>query len=330
MKLNRYFWMACLAGTGCGACTGDEKVPTIEEILAIEKGRIHAFLEGKACTVLPHEYTATGGQARRDTLYVLNNDTTGRRPVDGEFVLIDYDEMAFNGTYIASTDPARFVGEGLAAPYPLGGPVYMPVSLPGDPFSRALHAMSEGTTGEMILPSTLAGRYAGNYFYARFRVWRVIPDVHAYERGMIEAYVADLEARGEVAGEDIFTENTATGDTTIVAITRRGEGEEPFISTGARVKCSYTLYLLNEPALATPASFLKRKVESVTDENALFLDLTGTIAGFRQGMTRLRKGDEAILVIPFGMAYGQQGDVERMIIPPYATLVFKVKVIDVE
>ncbi|MDR2129939.1 MAG: FKBP-type peptidyl-prolyl cis-trans isomerase [Odoribacteraceae bacterium] len=323
--------LACLA-----ACTNDEKIPTVDEILAVEKGRIHAFLDGKSYSCFPYEGTDYYGHPLRDTLYVMNNDTTGTRPADKQFVLVDYDEMALNGSYIASTDPARFVGEGIATPYPVGGPLYYPMHLSGAtpaPLSVALREMSEGTTGDMLLPSTLAGRPAGDYFYARFKIWRVIPDLLEYEKSLIRAYVDTLKLTQGVTDADIFTKKSTTGDSIVhLFITHCKEETGDSVVTSSRVKIAHALYLLNEAELASPPDCLKRKVGERLENNPGSFPTSGLMALF-PGMSYLKKGDEATLIIPHNYAYKDSGTfdsiTEEIRIPPYSTLVYRLKIVDV-
>lgn len=48
--------------------------------------------------------------------------------------------------------------------------------------------------------------------------------------------------------------------------------------------------------------------------------------GLEEAMSFLHRGDEAKLIIPFHLAYGLHGDDNR--IPEYATLVYKIKILD--
>ena len=53
----------------------------------------------------------------------------------------------------------------------------------------------------------------------------------------------------------------------------------------------------------------------------------GTVeSGLDEAMSYLHRGDEARLIIPFHLGYGLHGD-DRSI-PEYATLVYKIKIID--
>ncbi|MDR1273071.1 MAG: hypothetical protein LBK12_00840 [Odoribacteraceae bacterium] len=329
MMKHRHSCAVCLLIACLPACTKSDKVPTIKEILSAEKARIHVFLQGKNYTAIPHEATYYG-EPLRDTIYVLDNDATGKTATNGQFVLVDYDEMAFNGMYIASTDPARFIGEGLKTPYPYGGPVCIETGpLPDGtlvPFARAIREISEGTTGEVILPSTLAGRGAGDYFYGRVRVHRVIPDILAYEKTLVDAYLDTLRAGG-ATDDDIFAESV--GDSTsYVVVTHCHATAGDSIAAFAEVKIAYTIYLMNEAALVTPPTCLKRKIKEVAEDAATFQPVSAITPYLKQhGLTRLKKGDEATLVIPFAISRDAVPDLG---LPPYSTLVYRLEIVDLK
>ena len=193
--------------------------------------------------------------------------------------------------------------------------------------------MSEGTTGEIIIPSTLAGRLAGNYFHARFQVWRVIPDLLAYEEKLVKEYIDTLGITTGITGEDIFERRDATGDTlTHVVITHRVENSTaPPILSSTRLKITHALYLLNEPALVTPPGFLKREVHApaeTTVTTSTFLPIPGAIE-------RLRVGDEITVIFSFSTLEDESQAIidtvtGEMMLPPYSTLVYKFKILDAE
>ena len=73
------------------------------------------------------------------------------------------------------------------------------------------------------------------------------------------------------------------------------------------------------------------KFDSSHDRNEPFefkLGAGRVIKGWDEGVAKLRVGDQAILVIPGKLAYGPKGIPN--VIPPDATLIFIVEVIDVK
>jgi FKBP-type peptidyl-prolyl cis-trans isomerase len=102
-------------------------------------------------------------------------------------------------------------------------------------------------------------------------------------------------------------------------ITHRGEGKQP--QTGEVVIVHYTGTLTNGV-----------KFDSSRDGNeplAFKLGAAQVIKGWDEGFARLRVGDQAILVIPPHLAYGARG-AGGGVIPPDATLIFIVELIDVK
>jgi peptidylprolyl isomerase len=100
-------------------------------------------------------------------------------------------------------------------------------------------------------------------------------------------------------------------------ITKKGTG--PLLKAGDTVVLNYTGTLTNGV-----------KFDSSYDRNeplAFKLGSGRVIKGYDEGLAKLRVGDHAILVIPGGLAYGPRGIPN--VIPPDATLIFIIEVVDV-
>ena len=101
-------------------------------------------------------------------------------------------------------------------------------------------------------------------------------------------------------------------------ITKKGTG--PQLKAGDTVILNYTGALTNG-----------MKFDSSHDRNEPFAFKLGAgqvIKGYDEGLAKLRVGDQAILVIPGKLAYGPKG--VPNVIPPDATLIFIVEVVDVK
>jgi peptidylprolyl isomerase len=101
-------------------------------------------------------------------------------------------------------------------------------------------------------------------------------------------------------------------------ITRKGTGRQP--KNGETVIIHYTGTLTNGV-----------KFDSSRDRNQPFAFKLGAgqvIKGWDEGVAKLRVGDQAIMVLPGNIAYGAKGAGD--VIPPDATLIFIVEVIDVK
>lgn len=101
-------------------------------------------------------------------------------------------------------------------------------------------------------------------------------------------------------------------------ITTKGTGRQP--KTGETVVMNYTGTLTNGT-----------KFDSSHDRNEPFafkLGVGQVIKGWDEGVAKLRVGDQAIFVIPSQLGYGARGAGSD--IPPNATLIFVVELLDVK
>lgn len=96
--------------------------------------------------------------------------------------------------------------------------------------------------------------------------------------------------------------------------------------TGAQLKAGDTVIMNYTGTLTTGVKF-----DSSFDRNEPFAFKLGAgqvIKGWDEGVGKLRVGDQAILVLPGKLAYGLRG--VPNVIPPDATLIFIVEVLDVK
>ena len=98
-------------------------------------------------------------------------------------------------------------------------------------------------------------------------------------------------------------------------ITKEGNGEMPGV--GTLVKVHYTGKLLDGTVFD---SSVKRN-----EPFQFVLGIGQVIPGWDEGLQLLSKGSKAVLYIPYYIAYGDSG---AGTIPPFATLIFEVELID--
>ena len=132
-------------------------------------------------------------------------------------------------------------------------------------------------------------------------------------------YTAEVEAqtkRGRTPRSPSAAVTTPSGLTYL--ITKKG--------TGRQLKAGDTVILNYTGTLTTGVKF-----DSSHDRNELLefkLGAGRVIKGYDEGLAKLHVGDHAILVIPGKLAYGPKGIPN--VIPPDATLIFIIEVVDVE
>jgi FKBP-type peptidyl-prolyl cis-trans isomerase len=147
----------------------------------------------------------------------------------------------------------------------------------------------------------------------------------------LEVYTADSARRVTVDAESgavienrssLLPGDPITGDLTTTAsglqfaIIREGTGEKPEGPT-ATVKVHYSGWLVDGS-----------KFDSSVDRGQpASFPLNGVIKGWTEGVGDMKVGEKRKLVIPFALAYGEQGRPPR--IPPKALLVFDVELLEI-
>jgi len=121
------------------------------------------------------------------------------------------------------------------------------------------------------------------------------------------------EREDYLASKKITTKPTTSG--LIFISKKQGRGAHPQV--GDKVSVHYTGYLLNG-----------KKFDSSRDRGKPFEFILGkhqVIAGWDEGIAKLRKGGKATLIIPSSLGYGARN---MGPIPPFSTLVFDVELMD--
>jgi hypothetical protein len=132
----------------------------------------------------------------------------------------------------------------------------------------------------------------------------------------IYAFEAEAQTRRRTPRSSSAAITTPSGLTYL--ITKKGTG--PPLKAGDTVVLNYTGTLTDG-----------KKFDSSHDRNEPFAFKLGAgqvIKGYDEGLSKLRVGDHAILVIPGKLAYGPKG--VPNVIPPDSTLIFIVEIVDVK
>jgi FKBP-type peptidyl-prolyl cis-trans isomerase FkpA len=196
--------------------------------------------------------------------------------------------------------------------------IYGPTRLLGTNYAginQGISMMREGGKARLIFPSDLglggsSTQYIPAYSSMIFDIelLKVIPDFNSYENGLMMEY---LQANG------ISTDSTGSG-IYFKEITA-GTGDLPV--EGKLVTMSFTGKYLNGAVFdksIKPATFI--------------LGIDRKIPGFEEGIKMIRNGGSATIVIPYYYAYGEYGKIDeynRVLIPPFTTLVFDISVTNI-
>lgn len=135
-----------------------------------------------------------------------------------------------------------------------------------------------------------------------------------------EARIATQGAANLAAGQEFLEENAQREGVRVldsglqIEVLAEGTGESP--DAGDQVQVHYTGTLVD----GTPFDSSRERGEPAT------FPLEGVIAGFSEGLRQLKEGGRAKLYVPPAIGYGERGVGP---IPPNATLIFDVELLDV-
>ena len=132
------------------------------------------------------------------------------------------------------------------------------------------------------------------------------------EQAILKAYIDTLITNGR----DVDT--TSLGVYYIVV--EEGEGE--FAKTGDTLTVGYSGYFVDGKLFGT-----SQTNNSGDDSYEFILENPPMIAGWDDAMKVMNKNAKIQFIIPSGLAYGSTGS---GIIPPYTTLIFVVKMMDIK
>lgn len=132
---------------------------------------------------------------------------------------------------------------------------------------------------------------------------------------------AEKGAAAREAGEKFLAENAKKEGVTVLpsglqySVITEGKGRKPAATDS--VKCHYEGTLID----GTVFDSSYRRGEPAT------FPLNGVIAGWTEGVQLMAEGAKFRFFIPFNLAYGSRGAGQS--IPPYATLIFDVELLEV-
>lgn len=282
------------------ACEKEDK--RIEE----EKIKLQQYLDEKGYSSITP--TSSG------LYHVVINEGTGAGPAISDYVNLNFIASLVDGTVFETSDYNLAVFHNIDRDDKLYGPAKFQLENLGILGLReGLVLMKEMGISRLIIPSHLA---FGSTDYGiippystviyDIELLDVIKDPVEHEQNLLDAYIDDNE---------ITVEPTTTGVYYIELVA--GSGDLP--SPDAEVTVHYKGSLLDgrvfdESSAASPLVF------NMGSQNIL--------PGFIEGVSKMRKGGKATVIVPWSEGYGAQGSAEG-IIPPYSTLVFDLELADI-
>jgi FKBP-type peptidyl-prolyl cis-trans isomerase len=178
-------------------------------------------------------------------------------------------------------------------------------------FTSELGYGSAGATLMKDVPAYQSMKY-------ELQLLEVIGDIEAYEDQRILSYVDTIAGVDTIY--DAYTETVM-----YYVLDSIVESGNPVVNDSV-VEIAYKGYLVDgrvfdESDEDSPYSF------TVGDYDAS----TSPISGWHLGVARFKEGEKGRLIIPYELAYGEDGSVtsNQVSIPPYETLVFDIEVVSV-
>lgn len=143
-------------------------------------------------------------------------------------------------------------------------------------------------------------------------------DRQAKERALIEANRSAIETEKDMIKAYARRYNWALKYASGVYFTIYRKGSGPEISAGDKVIYHYKLSLINGEEISASKQG-HPEVMRVAGGGS-------QVSGLHRGMTKLREGDKAKLIVPSHLAYGIAGDQDK--IPPKTTLIYDLEILD--
>lgn len=324
--------MLVLLASGFVGCSDDDDSYDWYGAHEKEKEKLAEYVKDKNPKQLFEYKGSVGGKEFVANAYVFNYKQEGVTAGNGDFVLYNYVRKTLDGTILDATYPSVAVGSGVTPLVALGGPVYMFMKTKDDeidPMADVFEYIPEGTKAEALYSSMTPGFWGGStYFYYEYTVEKVIKDMTllAYENKLIDDFLESV--KDEIKGDIIkLPLNEGSGKDTITQVAKIlvESDDKTQVELTDSVTIHFDTYILDE------INDKNRVITEMKEDEKTTLYLPRVeIVGLKQGIAKLRVGEEACILVPSGMGYSYNGlkDYnEQYLIPPYATLLYKVKVI---
>lgn len=292
----------------------EEAAARAEELRLQEAGTIAAFVAERGIAVPPD----TSG-----FYYIEKTKGKGKSPQADDYATVHFTVFRLNGEKLFST---RDGGEPLD--FQVGS------QFENDGFQRVVKLMKSGGTAEAVVPSSLAFGAQGmgeivppfSPLFYELELIGIMTQAEFDKKQQAKeaqriAQEANKEQQEGANMEKYLKENNINGQIQpsglVYVETQAGAGPKP--AAGQKIKVHYTGKLLDGT-----------KFDSSVDRGEPFEFTLGqgqVIQGWDEGIALMNEGGKATLIIPSKIGYGASG--AGNIIPPFATLVFDVELVEI-
>lgn len=274
-------------------------------------------------------------------------DANGKKPNDGDFLLM-------NVTYLDPNGNVMFSSAERGGPLPLN---YVDSMFKDNgSLEESFKLCNEGDSIELQIPAEIIFRESFRRplpdtidSRGKITVLMGVQDVmnmeefRAFRTKEIERQQAKAqeEAKAKEAEEEEAIQNyleehnieaQKTEDGLYYVITEQGEGPKPAL--GQKVYVNYTGKLLDGTVFDSSieedakAGGVYNESRDYSEPFSFKIDLGEVIKGWDKGIALLSNGGKATLIIPSRLGYGPRGAGAK--IPPYSVLVFDVELVDIK
>lgn len=290
-----------------------ERIAQLAEMKAQEMTNLHEYLTANGITIAPTE---------SGLYFIETKKGSGRLPKVGEMLQVHFIVSVLGGNQLFSSYNQNPIDVEYGKQFDTKG------------FDEAIGYLSKGAKATVIVPSSMAFDSLGRS--------NMIPPYTTlvYELELLNIRSVEevqKERAAKAKAEELARTQAKTNETAKIAKylkdnniakeplpsglyyieTQQGTGSQAAV--GKKVKVHYTLY-----------NIAGKKLQSSIESNSPYEFVLGqksVIDGWEEGLTYMKAGGKAMLIVPSSLAYGENQ--RGPDIPPYSPLVFEIEMLEV-
>jgi FKBP-type peptidyl-prolyl cis-trans isomerase len=298
----------------------------VDEAQDDEMARLDAWLKVNNITTTPNP----------SGLYYINKQVgTGATPADSNWLIYSYVARSIDDVVYETTikDTAKLYDIfGIYSTTTHYGSTYRQFfskSIPTSGLAEGLSMMKEGGKARLIIPSKIGFGKNGFSLVPAYttiiydvELQKVVVDPNAYEQSLITAYL-EANVGFTTISDSIYykkiTDGTVLGGVakdSVVQVNYTGRFLDGFIFDTNIKSVAIDSNIYSTSKTYTPLEFT--------------IGANTVKPGFEMAVKQMIQGEKAIVVIPSAYMYGEMGSSDgATAIPPYATLIFELELVDV-